>query len=245
MQYNADGQVERSYDARGNYTETDYDDLGQAIASRSYAAGGTLLSSTSTAYNANGQAITSTDALGNVTDSYYDIAGRSVRSIGPDGTSSETLYDAAGRAYLSIDRHIAGTLTGLRGTLSVYDNAGRVIESRRLENLSITISELDATNHILTVGLILPEGVATPADLPYVSRSQTHYNALGQVDYTISATGQRTESVYDSAGRVERAVFHDGSFAATPTQTPRPSRPCGRAGAWRRPRPHLWAWRGA
>jgi YD repeat-containing protein len=73
--YNPDGQVERSIDARGNWTETDYDLAGQAIASRSYAAGGTLLSSTSTAYNANGQAITSTDALGNLTHSYYDIAG--------------------------------------------------------------------------------------------------------------------------------------------------------------------------
>jgi RHS repeat-associated protein len=207
--YNPDGQVFKSIDARGNYTETDYDPAGQAIASRSYAAGGTLLSSTSTAYNANGQAITSTDALGNNTHSYYDIAGRSVRTISPDSTSSETLYDAAGRAYVSIDRHLSTQTTGLRGTLSVYDNAGRVIESRRLDNLTITISELDALNHILTVGLILPEGVATPADLPYLSRSQTHYNALGQVDYTISATGQRTEYLYDDAGRQWKTIQID------------------------------------
>jgi YD repeat-containing protein len=110
---------------------------------------------------------------------------------------------------MSIDRHLSTQTTGLRGTLSVYDNAGRVIESRRLDNLTITISELDALNHILTVGLILPEGVATPADLPYLSRSQTHYNALGQVDYTISATGQRTEYLYDDAGRQWKTIQID------------------------------------
>ena len=63
--YNLDGQVWRSYDVRGNYSENEYDDLGQLIATHSYDAEDHLLFSTSTTYNANGQVITSTDALGN------------------------------------------------------------------------------------------------------------------------------------------------------------------------------------
>jgi YD repeat-containing protein len=201
MPYKAGGQVERSIDARGNYTETDYDLAGQAVATRSYAAGGTLLSSTSTAYNANGQAITSTDALGNLTHSYSDVAGRSIGTISPDGTSSETLYDAAGRAYLSIDRHLSTQTTALRGTLSVYDNAGRVIESRRLDNLTITISQDDQT-HLANISADV--GAAS-----LLSSSTTHYNDKGQVDYTISATGACTEYLYDFAGRQYQTVQVD------------------------------------
>jgi YD repeat-containing protein len=170
---------------------------GQATATRSYAAGGALLSTTSTTYNANGQVATTTDALGNITHSYYDLAGRSVRTISPDGTSSETLYDSAGRAYFSADRHLA-TDTLVRGTLSIYDLAGRSIESRRIEGVQLEIVQDEAT-HLASVRLAT--GQPALDTLAYLSASQTHYNDKGQVDYTISPTGARTEYLYDAAGR--------------------------------------------
>ena len=193
--YDLDGQVWRSYDARGNYSENEYDDLGQLTATHSYDAEDNLLSSTSTTYNANGQVITSTDALGNITRSYYDTAGRSVRTISPDNTSSETLYDALGRAYLSIDRHLASQSTGLRGTLSLYDTASRVIETQRVADLSLQIQELDPANHLVALS------VNNQQSLQVLSHALTHYNALGQMDWTQDVTGNKTWYVYDDIGR--------------------------------------------
>ena len=93
----------------------------------------------------------------------------------------------------SIDRHLATTLTGLSGTRSLYDTAGRSAGSERLSGITLTIAQ-DAATHQASI-------TADTSSAVTLSSSATYYNTLGQVWKTVDAAGTATWYIYDAAGR--------------------------------------------
>ena len=74
------------------------------------------------------------DRLGNTNSFCYDTRGNVVQTTGPDGLSTRTVFDGDGKAVYVSDRN------GITGTRTDYDLAGRITNTVRLTNISITIS---------------------------------------------------------------------------------------------------------
>jgi RHS repeat-associated protein len=197
--YNADGQVFQTIDERGNITENQYDDLGQLIKTTTNL-GTPEQQVETTTYTANGNVLTSVDAQGNTTTNFYDAGGRQVQIAYSDGTISQTAYDAAGRVYVTTDRHVAGQQT--HGTRNIYDTAGRVIRTERLDNVVIDINAIDITKPVES--RIYDSFVESTGNI--ISAAQTHYDSFGRVDYAIGTDNQRTDYQYDALGRQKKVI---------------------------------------
>ncbi|MEM9419250.1 MAG: RHS repeat-associated core domain-containing protein [Planctomycetota bacterium] len=204
--------------------------------------------STSTTYDALGRVKTSTDRFGTVTENFYDVRGNVVETRTEttlaNGTDAfvvtRTAYDTNGRAIANSDPLLvsstgtlidpttetdtgvnANTPTGafLRSTHTLYDDAGRVTETRRVQGIGITITGPDA-NGLYTTGFDTNYNAArTTAGGALLSATATRYDAAGRVDETQTTEGLITKFVYDNASRQERVIIDPantfGMFAET------------------------------
>ncbi|MDJ0344659.1 RHS repeat-associated core domain-containing protein [Streptomyces sp. H10-C2] len=153
--YDSNGEKLSVTDGTGATTQATYDYLGRQLTStalerfpstgtltstRSYAVttgnpyGAFLSSSTSPGgvtssygYNRAGETTASTDGAGNTTQFTYDFQGNRQKTILPDGTWSQTDYDASSRPTSS--KQYDATSTLLTQTSQIYDGVGNVLAS--------------------------------------------------------------------------------------------------------------------
>ncbi len=153
--YDTNGEKLSVTDGTGATTQATYDYLGRQLTSttlerfpstrtltstNSYAvtAGnpyGAFLSSSTTpggvtssyGYNRAGDVTASTDGAGNTTQFTYDFQGNRQKTILPDGTWSQTDYDASGQPTTS--KQYDATSTLLTQTSQIYDGVGNVLTS--------------------------------------------------------------------------------------------------------------------
>lgn len=188
-----------SYDANGNQTGTSYTWSGP---------GGPTNVTTTTVYDAQGRVVQTIDALGNTNRTFYNVLGKVdyavdklgntnqffydargnvVQTIGPDGLSTRTFFDQDGKPIYTMDRN------GITGTRTDYDPAGRVTNTVRLMNISITIT-------LVSPG-VWSAGVASTGT-PY-STSSTEYFLNGWVKSRTGPDGQKTSYTYYADGQTQ------------------------------------------
>jgi RHS repeat-associated protein/fibro-slime domain-containing protein len=192
-----------------------------------------------TLYDSSGRVLITTDRFGHEVVSRYDPRGHIVetRSAAKDKNGVDrvivrrTAYDDNGRVIAVTDPFIEGVTTqaDMRITQTIYDDAGRVQETRRLKNLTIGFTYLrggTGTDHldgvfdstfVYDAASNTYAGGASAASVTLTS-AKTHYDDLGQVDWSESETGLRTNFEYDDAGRQKKVWFdldleRDGSAA--------------------------------
>ncbi|MCM2429708.1 LamG-like jellyroll fold domain-containing protein [Streptomyces sp. RKAG337] len=150
--YDTNGEKLSVTDATGAVTQATYDYLGRPLTSttlerfpstrtltstKSYAATagnpyGANLSSTTTpggvtssyGYNRAGDVTSATDGAGNTTQYTYDFQGNRQKTILPDGTWTQTDYNAAGQPASSKQYDVLNNL--LKQTSQVYDGVGNI-----------------------------------------------------------------------------------------------------------------------
>ena len=222
--------------------ETAYDGEGRMTGAKQFV-DGVLVWQTSTTYDAAGRVLASTDRFGHVTTIRYDARGNVVETRSPakdeNGNAvtivTRTAYDANGRAVATTDPYVEGTTPAadLRVTHTLYDLAGRAVETRRLKGVEITRTQTagaDTPNNFgddvwastfaHDVGSETYGG--TPLATALISRSTTAFDGQGRAASTTSATGLVTHTLYDATGRQVGTAYgvdlnQDGTVDATDT----------------------------
>ncbi len=164
--YDAAGRVTGTIDADGNEIQTTYDAVGNAIQT--------------------------TDTLGNVTVSVYDNRSQPIETQFPNGTLTRSVYDELGRVIYAVDRYHPTLPHGPpNGTRTIFDKAGRVIETQRLNAVVIDIVTLDDGSQ---ASVFVSAG-------PIISKTSSVYDAAGRVIESTNEDNQTTKFEYDAAGR--------------------------------------------
>ncbi len=220
MTYDANHRVSTTTDAAGRTTTYQYDALGN-VTETSSVGNDQLTHISTTTYDAQNRVIHTVDPQGHVTDTIYgpngkvatttdhtldangnwvpqpptvyeyDAAGELLRTIYPDGTQADSVYDADGRVILGTDRYVPGQSDPINGSRTVYDGAGRAIDSQRVMGVSVSIaSNPDGTYRITAIsggGIVTANGKATldPNFTGWLSDSRTIYNDDGTVKQSI------------------------------------------------------------
>jgi RHS repeat-associated protein len=198
-----------TYDGNGNVTHQT-DGLGN-ISSFTYDANGNKLTQAVTRTKADG----TTESLS--TQYQYDGNNRLVKTTYPNGTFTQTAYNAIGKQSDAFD-----ALN--RKTHYDYDNNGRLTKTT-YPDLTTESVTYDANDHRLTSVDRLNRttsftydalGRLTKTTYPDNSVTQSVYDAIGQTTQTIDALNHATSYVFDDAGRrtsVTDALNHVTSFA--------------------------------
>lgn len=224
--YDANGNLLTSKDALGNVTTYTYNAQGMPLtvkdalgktASFVYDGNGRVTSQTDAAnnvssftYDANGnrltQAVTRTKSDGTTetltTQYQYDADNRLVKTINPDNTSTQTVYNTIAKPSDVFD-----ALN--RKTHYDYDNNGRLSKTT-YPDLTTESFTYDADDHRLTSVDRLNRitaytydalGRLTKTTYPDLKFTQTVYDPIGQTIQTIDALNHSTFYAYDDAGR--------------------------------------------
>ncbi|AJK45877.1 LysM peptidoglycan-binding domain-containing protein [Burkholderia plantarii] len=168
--------------ASGLTRTSTYDSAG-ALVSTVESAHGTTLSQVRNAYDPDGRLSMSTDADGRSTHYLYNSRNQQVAVIGPDGTLTETVYDAATALQTKTITYATRLTAAQLATL--VDGNGRPL-SRTASGAALT---LDNAN-------LRPAGTA--ADRWEIS---ARTNA-GWIDHTIDSEGVVTQYDYDGFGQL-------------------------------------------
>jgi RHS repeat-associated protein len=153
-----------------------------------------ITSMTSTQYDNTGRVEFSTDANGLMTSYTYNRFGESIetRSQTYDETGvlvelvTRTVYDEFGRAVVTTDPFVVGDGNSdpIFASQTVFDDLGRVRRTDRIRNIVVDIvdgeTEIDAN---------------FPGEI--ISSTETIYGPTGLVDATIDALGGRTDFEYN------------------------------------------------
>jgi RHS repeat-associated protein len=203
--YNAQGMPLTVKDAQGKTTTFVYDGNGRLT--RQTDSLGNISNST---YDANGnkltQAVTRTKADGTTetltTQYQYDADNHITKTIYPDNTFTNTVYNAIGKPSDVFD-----ALN--RKTHYDYDGGGRVSRITYPDLTSESFSydgddrKLTSVDRISRVTSYTYDvlGRLTKTTYPDTSTTQTVYDAIGQAIQTIDARNHSTFYTYDDAGR--------------------------------------------
>jgi RHS repeat-associated protein/fimbrial isopeptide formation D2 family protein/uncharacterized repeat protein (TIGR01451 family) len=230
MNYDTIGQLQSATDPQGNLSESFYDLNGNREKSVRYwysdpaGKNGKVALENKTEYDENDRVRFSYDERGNKTETIYDTMGRVLRSIdprgvvteaptynsrglaieakSPDGTMTRTVYDKQGRETFTTDRYILGQSQPIRGTQTIYDNAGRVIRTERRDGVGISIATGTAN---------MPESQVTTAGT-LLSASETVYDDLGRtkssIQFVNTPNAAKSEMVYDTKGRQTGSITY-------------------------------------
>ena len=169
-----------------------------------------------TEYNEIGKPRKTTDENQVVTKYWYDEAGNLVETevyavydeVTPSNnvllTTTRTLFDAEGRAMVTVGPYVPGEQPV--GTETVYDALGRVVEARRWRNVEIHLSAfaVDDEGHV----------IAASQAYPAIGKNATGWTSNGVISSDPAAELlSSTTTDYDVAGR----VYH--SYAPTQATT--------------------------
>ena len=212
--YDSAQQVISSVDALGNMSSNVYNLAGQQIESTD-----ALGNTTKQTYDRRGQVIQVENADGTISRTVYDENGRGYLTTDrylPDTEprGSRTVYDSLGRVIRTerldkviidiVDKHdgqvseIAELGTVISSSSSVYDQAGRMLESIAPDG-SRTRYEYDVVGRQTAVIDALD------------NRTEFEYDKAGRRVLSRDALGRETRFVYDALGRQVETIFADGS----------------------------------
>jgi len=237
--YDAHGNLLTVKDAMGNITTNTYDDNGN-LATSTNALGRT----TSYQYDNAGHMIQQTDALGNaatftydsngnkltqtvnrvngseaeaITTQYvYDSENRVVRTVYPDSTSTQTVYNNIGKQAAVIDQ------SG-RQTAFEYDSTGNLVKTTYPDDTTQTstydvngrqLSTTDAAGHVVSFHYDAV-GQLIRTTYPDNTFSTTTYDPAGRTIAVTDAKGNTTTYFYDNANRQISIQFADNTAQAT------------------------------
>ena len=219
--YDAASQVIRTIDPENNESSTLYNEIGKPIQTTdklgndtftTYDARGNVIETifpdgtqTRTVYDANGRAVVSTDRYDpnssipvNGSRTIYDAVGRVVRSERLGDIQIDLVSDGNGGVtsdFIFADRVISSTS-------SVYDPAGRVIESFNADG-EVTQFEYDDAGRQTAVIDALD------------NRTEFEYDAAGRQILVRDALGRETQFEYDALGRRTKTIFQDVTTTIT------------------------------
>ena len=210
--YNSTGQPKTTIAPNGAATNYDYDSAGNQTAvtnalnhtskTLEYDAAGRALKTqdengviTENSYDAGGRLTTST-SNGQTTTYAYDATGRQTKTTYPDGSYSQTVYDAAGNTASTTDAQGSSTTytydsNGNQLTESFTDAAGNTRQTSVTDAQGrITTNEYDAQNRLIKT--------TDPAG----GMTQYAYDADGNRTTVIAANGATTAYAYDNFKRM-------------------------------------------
>jgi RHS repeat-associated protein len=199
--YNSIGKVDYTLDENGLLTKYLYDQTGNTVE--------TLVYSSLSAYNAN----------------FANYLGSG--SAAGIMTISRTLYDAEGRAIVSVGPYDPADMANHQpvGTETVYDTLGRVERTRRWADVAITLE------NVVVDGVIVGREAtgwttngAAPIPDHELSYARTVYDLAGRVwkTYSQNEDGDEiftAEYEYDIAGRQIAVISLPGTADETVTET--------------------------
>ena len=175
--YNDFGKVQERTERNGGKTVFEFNDSGQKV-SKTDPEGNT----TTYTWHPSGLLASETDALGRVTYYEWNSRGLLVKTIYPDNSTEETVYDDFGNVIQEAD--VSGNLT-----------------SYRYDSLRNKVSETNALGQTTEYSFDIPNG----ADCGSCARLQ------GRPLQVIESNGRVTDLTYDPNGRVTRQVREAGS----------------------------------
>ena len=179
------------------------------------------------------------------TDTVYDKAGNVIATIAPDGVITRTYYDEANRPVFVTDNLVGQALDETDTappaydpnapdqnvtTQTIYDDAGNPIVTVAPDGIK-TRTYYDANNRPFAVvenwtGADLTDNTPPDRDLAHPDqnvRSDTFYDAAGNVIATVDPNGVLTRAYFDPLHRLEYRVqnmplahFNDSAYADTP-----------------------------
>ncbi|WP_204105006.1 MULTISPECIES: DUF6531 domain-containing protein, partial [Spirulina sp. CCY15215] len=228
--YDPNGNQIQITDAKGNISESIYDEKGQLVVSISAdetAGDKTDNPRTVTVYDEGGRERASIDAEGVITHYIYDVAGRLVETVYGDEVSLETFlsemdlgtyqpteYTLAAVDWTKVLYPVATPLRVLNADLprrkTEYSEDGRV-QAEIDEEGNRTEYKYDALGRLEQV--IYPDTTDNNIDDRSITTYQ--YDKAGRRTHEIDAKGNVTEYQYDNLGRVVKVIFEDETFTET------------------------------
>ncbi len=148
-------------------------------------------------YNADGELIGLTDNRGNWTTYVYNTTGKEIETLYPDGTVDRTVYDALGRAIYVTARYNPSSGSLPDATHTIYDAAGRVIETQQLSGVLIDVTTTpdgNSSSAFVSAGSVL-------------NQTSSEYDAAGRAIETTDASGLTTTYEYDLDGRPTKVTI--------------------------------------
>lgn len=236
----------------GAVTVKVFDLAGELLTDTASGSGGDVTASqTGYAYDSLGRLRMQTDALGNKTHFLYDADGRKVADISADGAMTEYAYDADDHitrtisyatrlsamqiaslldaqgkpAVVDISAIRPATTTSDRDTWTIYDAAGRVIETIDPTGYATVYSYDGAARVVgttryynaLNVAALKaspPTSLTLPAANAKDISTRSFYDNDGHVVGNLDAAGTFTESSYDAAGQLICTTIHANLVSA-------------------------------
>jgi len=159
-----------------------------------------------------GALATSTDANGLTTFYGYNKQHQLWQTIVGSGTSAQiTTY-----SYDTTTGNLIGVSDASgHGTFFAYDQNGQ----KTGQSTSRTLWNPDGSNagtQTMTTTMVLDgDGRVTKTILPDGASTQTHYNAIGKVDYTVDALRRVTLFHYNDLGQRDQTTYADGTSSNT------------------------------
>ena len=216
QEYNSAGDLTRLSDSTGVDTRSTFDALGRSVTSTAVSTAYPAGVTNSTTYGGLGQILTITEPpVSNVVSGVthqlritntFDNNGKRTFMVGSDlavtgadpTRTSQTLYDAMGREWKSIDPegHAIERRFDVAGNVvAVKDQLGRWIRS--------TFNDRNLVTKVEMLGVVVDPITAGPGAII----GQTEYDDMSRVTAQIDALGRRTETSYDNADRVSKIVI--------------------------------------
>ena len=192
VDYDELGRVVATTDRFGTRSFNLYDVRGNVVESRTQAPGANQWIVSRTAYDSNGRALATMDPI----------------VVSNTRIPTDPLFDPEDDAELKPDGVTAFDVADYRATHAIYDDLGRVVESRRLEHLTGRITLERVGSSFQTVfGATYDDAPNWHVGFPnLLSRSFTEYNKEGRVFRTTSESGLQTYFEYDELGRTKAVV---------------------------------------
>jgi len=189
------------------YEAYKYDALGQQVEVRNKAGGITRFS-----YDERGLMTESRVALNTYDENGALIGRQNVISYAYDARGLQTKVVEGYR----VDNNTNGAVIALRTTISVYDDAGRVLETKG-DAVHVYESDTDITG---IVDYIPTQSYTYDARGNVIemldalgARTLTYYDKLDRVIATVSAEGTFTRSQYDRVGNLKEVRVYETQFA--------------------------------
>ncbi len=221
FEYDAAGKMTAIIVETGGRLEREYDASGRMI--RLIDALGNITLFT---YDGNGNRLSMTDANGNTTLFEYDGLNRMTSTIFPDGTVSETVYEAGFEKRILSEVDQAGNATQFEydalGRLTVVIDAMGNTTTYAYDEVGNKLTETDANGNTTTweydnVGRVVRR--ILPLSMSEVFTYDANGNVLTKTDFN----GDTISYTYDTENRIIQKLYPDStviSYTYTPTGRP-------------------------